>query len=673
MDHADTLRLTRADLETTARLDGAPPIVRGSMTPRPWMNFRESVVQGLVQRVDDWLDDKPADALQHEKSSWQRAAAVRRNVLLALVLLTACGAAVLLTQAHPMFNHPVLRVFEIALFALLFAWVAAGFFTAMMGFYVHVFGDKHALSLSSLNQQPLQADARTAIIMPICNEQVSTVFAGLRATCESLAGTDSANLFDVYILSDTSKPDIRAAEQEAWAALRETLGEGTRVYYRWRRVRSRRKAGNVADFCRRWGKSYRYMVVLDADSVMTGDCLVSLTRLMEAHPKAGIIQTAPKTCGLETLHARVQQFAGRVTGRLFTTGMQYWQLGDSHYWGHNAIIRVEAFMKHCALAALPEKNGGHSHILSHDFVEAALMGRAGYETWLVPELAGSYEQQPPNLLEELQRDRRWCEGNLQNARLIAEPGLRGVHRAMLATGAMSYLSAPLWLAYLLLGTGAALLDNSVSVHQQGVPAAMVGLWACTAVLLFLPRVLGVAAILLRREQRLYGGITALVGGAVLEAALSLLQAPVRMVAHSTFVISGLTGLALEWKSPSREALSVDWSAAARRFGTLALPLGLLFIGLGILRPGAAIWLLPVALPLLLAIPLAVLTSEEPLGSAIRGRGLLLIPEEIFPPKVLRQAWAYAQRQVVPHLVVNPGRVIAGPATQPVPATLRQAS
>ena len=163
--------------------------------------------------------------------------------------------------------------------------------------------------------------------------------------------------------------------------------EGTRVYYRWRQRRSQRKAGNVADFCRRWGRDYRYMVVLDADSVMSGDCLLSLVRLMEAHPRAGILQTAPQACGLSTLHARAQQFAGRVAGRLFAAGMQYWQLGESHYWGHNAIIRVEPFMRHCALAPLPGRGQTGTEILSHDFVEAALMRRAGYQVWLVPDLA----------------------------------------------------------------------------------------------------------------------------------------------------------------------------------------------------------------------------------------------------------------------------------------------
>eukprot|EP01036_Dinobryon_divergens_P042451 gene42451-56412_t len=407
------------------------------------------------------------------------------------------------------------------LFALLFAWVSAGCVTAVMGFIVTVRGssgpfgrrgtahterqgDPFTLSALSAGHTPIGPDARTAVIMPICNEDVATVFAGLRATCESIAQTGARRIFDVFVLSDTGNADLRAAELLAWQGLRDTLkaeGSDIRVYYRWRQRRTARKAGNVADFCRRWGKSYRYMVVLDADSVMSGSCIVSMAKLMEANPSAGIIQTATQAIGHVTLHARAQQFASRVTGRLFTLGMQYWQLGESHYWGHNAIIRVAPFMQHCALAPIPGKGGLAGGIMSHDFVEAALMRRAGYHVWLVADLIGSYEQQPPDLLAELQRDRRWCQGNLQNARLMAEPGIHSVHRAMFVTGTMAYVSAPLWLAFLTLGTALWLSGSSLVSSWSVLPAELAGLWVWTLCLLFLPRVLGIAAVWLLQGRR----------------------------------------------------------------------------------------------------------------------------------------------------------------------------
>ena len=362
---------------------------------------------------------------------------------LALTVLSTVIASTLFAGVQPDYDNLWLEYGQIALYGLLSGWVVTGFVTALMGFYVSVRGDKHALSAKQVADHPMNPEARTAIIMPICNEDVATVFAGLRATCESVAATGHARQFDVFVLSDSYTPEVAAAERAAWEDLRAALADSpnqpqVEVYYRLRKRRTHRKAGNVADFCRRWGKDYRYMVVLDADSVMSGDCLTSMVKLMEANPTAGIIQTATQAIGHVTLHARAQQFASRVTGRLFTLGMQFWQLGESHYWGHNAIIRVEPFMEHCALAPIKGTGGMSGGIMSHDFVEAALMRRAGYHVWLVADLVGSYEQQPPDLLAELQRDRRWCQGNLQNARLMAEPGLHPVHRAMFVTGTMAY-------------------------------------------------------------------------------------------------------------------------------------------------------------------------------------------------------------------------------------------
>ena len=616
------------------------------MAARPWRGFARSIgdatlaalprprARGVAGSIGDAARARQgerrggADAPAAAESAWQRAASRRRAVLLVLVALSAGAATALLAHALPSHHSGSLRLVQIGLFGLLFAWVSAGFFTAMMGFRVLWRGDRHAMSAASARDRPIGEHARTAIIMPICNEQVSAVLAGLRATCRSLATTGAARLFDVFLLSDSGDPAIRAAEAAAWAQLRDEFGADIRIYYRWRRRRTKRKAGNVADFCRRWGRDYRYMIVLDADSVMSGECVLQLVRLMEANPRAGILQTAPLACGLTTLHARSQQFAGRVAGRLFTAGMQYWQLGESHYWGHNAIIRVEPFMRHCALAPLAGHGGLSGEILSHDFVEAALMRRAGYHVWLVHDLYGSYEQQPPNLLEELQRDRRWCQGNLQNARLLAEPGLHGVHRAMLLTGAFSYLSAPLWLAFVLLGACLWVFgDPPAFASLRDVPRELAALWLATTLMLALPRPIGVLAIVMRREQGSYGGTSALLRGTLLEGGLSVLQAPVRMVAHTLFVVAALTGLKLDWRSPSREAEDIGWSDAARRFGLIGAAAACV-AGCGLLlQPQAILLLLPTGLPLLLAVPLTVLTSRSTLGRRLLASRLLLTPEE----------------------------------------------
>jgi membrane glycosyltransferase len=635
----------------------APPVNRGSMAPRPWRGFWNSIGTALLVKLGAGRAadaDASAESAQQVKQPWQRAAARRRNAFMLLTVLSTVIASTLFAGVQPDYNNVWLEYGQIGLYGLLSGWVVTGFVTALMGFYVSVRGDKHALSAKQVVNHPMNPEARTAIIMPICNEDVATVFAGLRATCESVAATGHAKQFDVFVLSDSYTPETAAAERAAWEDLRAALAESpnqpqVEVYYRLRTRRTHRKAGNVADFCRRWGKDYRYMVVLDADSVMSGDCLTSMVKLMEANPTAGIIQTATQAIGHVTLHARAQQFASRVTGRLFTLGMQFWQLGESHYWGHNAIIRVEPFMKHCALAPIKGTGGMSGGIMSHDFVEAALMRRAGYNVWLVSDLVGSYEQQPPDLLAELQRDRRWCQGNLQNARLMAEPGIHPVHRAMFVTGTMAYVSAPLWLAFLTLGTALWLSGSSLVSSWSVLPAELAGLWVWTLCLLFLPRVLGIAAVLMRGEQRQYGGTWGLVKSSVMESGLAIVQAPVRMLAHSLFVLVALTGIKLDWKSPPREAAAVPWKVAAAQLAPMTLVIAMLAVGVAMIDPSALIWLMPVGLPLLLAIPLTVLTSQIALGTTLRDRGYLLIPEESRSPAVLRRAWMHAVRLARPAL------------------------
>lgn len=606
-----------------------PPTNRGSMVAKPW--------QGLGNRLPDQRIEPTNYPIDKELLPWQRAAINRRRWLLAFVALSTMLATYVLSSTKSD-STPWLHYLQTGLFVILFAWVAAGTATALMGFWAVIRGDKHVISKASALKGELSPEARTAVIMPICNEDVSSVFACLKATWESLQSTTDAKHFDLFILSDSSNPDLRSAELSAWADLRQLLNTD-RIFYRWRQHRTKRKAGNVADFCRRWGKDYRYMIVLDADSVMSGEALSTLTRLMEAHPEAGILQTSPQSCGLNTLHARSQQFATKVTGRLFTAGMQFWQLGEAHYWGHNAIIRVKPFMEHCGLASLPGKGGLSGHIMSHDFVEAALMRRAGFHVWLVPDLMGSYEQQPPHLLAELQRDRRWCQGNLQNLRLITEPGLHGVHRAMLLTGALAYASAPLWMVYIALG----LLAHFVSpTYSQALTNGVIALWVGTAAMLFLPRVLGVLAVIIKGEQRHFGGSLNLIKSALLETVISAFLAPLRMVVHALFVVVALTGLKLEWVSPPREASAVKASEAARHFGSSAAVVSCLAIALFTVQPMALLWLAPIGLPLIIAIPMTVISSKESVGLWLRQHGFLVIPEESWSPAVLRRAWEQAQ-------------------------------
>ena len=628
-----------------------PPLERSSMPAVPWAGSPwRRPFRRLLGRLPRLPKRRASDA---------RPLMLRRLVLLALVMLGAYVGTQAMAEILPQRGASLAERGLLVLFGVLFAWISAGFWTGVMGAGVLLFGRGRSplmRGLASLPVRPLDPDARTAIVMPICNEHVPTVFGGLSATIDSLISTGESENFDVYVLSDTSDPDIRAAEHAAWSDLAgriaaASVGESPalRVHYRWRQRRVKRKAGNVADFCRRWGAAYRYFVVLDADSVMTGECLTTLVRLMEAHPDAGIIQTAPRAVGHETLHGRVQQFSAHAYGPLFTAGMRFWQLGESHYWGHNAILRMAPFMAHCALAPLAGDGPLSGEVMSHDFVEAALMRRGGWKVWVADEIDGSYEQVPPNLLAELQRDRRWCHGNLQNSRLMFEPRLHAVHRTAFLTGVLAYASSPLWLAFLLLST--LLFAQTVGsdptyftepyqlfpIWPTANVALMLTLFGLTAVLLLAPKVLSLVALVVRGEAQRFGGSARLVASALIEFVHSLLLAPVRMLFHTQFVIAALTGWRLDWKSPPRDDASTSWRQAASRHGVHTV-LALVWIA-AIVATSQAFpwWLSPILAGLLLAIPLSVYTSRVRIGRALRERGLMLTPEESREPRVLREA------------------------------------
>ncbi|MGM1299013.1 glucans biosynthesis glucosyltransferase MdoH, partial [Enterobacter hormaechei] len=495
------------DDEGRDQLQAMPKATRSSMFPDPW---RTNPVGRFWDRlrgrdVTPRYLSRLTKEQQASEQKWRTVGTIRRYILLLLTLAQTVVATWYMKTILPYQGWALINPADmigqdiwVSFMQLLFCWVSAGFWTALMGFLQLLMGrDKYSISASTVGDEPLNPEHRTALIMPICNEDVDRVFAGLRATWESVKATGNAAHFDVYILSDSYNPDICVAEQKAWMELiAEVQGEG-QIFYRRRRRRVKRKSGNIDDFCRRWGNQYSYMVVLDADSVMSGDCLSGLVRLMEANPNAGIIQSSPKASGMDTLYARCQQFATRVYGPLFTAGLHFWQLGESHYWGHNAIIRVKPFIEHCALAPLPGEGSFAGSILSHDFVEAALMRRAGWGVWIAYDLPGSYEELPPNLLDELKRDRRWCHGNLMNFRLFLVKGMHPVHRAVFLTGVMSYLSAPLWFMFLALSTALQVVHALTEpqyflqprqlfpVWPQWRPELAIALFASTMVLLFL--------------------------------------------------------------------------------------------------------------------------------------------------------------------------------------------
>jgi membrane glycosyltransferase len=538
----------------------------------------------------------------------------------------------------------------VVLFGALFAWILVGFWAAMMGFWLLVrrynrFGISQLLG--DMRDSPFSPTGRTAILFPICNENFSRVAAGLKATYRSLEAHGGLAHFDFYLLSDSGDQAIQMEEEAGWAQLCRDLDAFGRVFYRRRRVNLKRKNGNIADFCRRWGADYRYMVVMDADSVMSGEALVKLVFLMEARRHVGIIQTAPVTAGCNSLFARVNQFAGKVYGPMFAAGLHFWQLGDSQYWGHNAIIRIAPFMAHCALPRLGGTPPLGGDILSHDFVESALMRRAGWGVWLAHDLPGSYEEMPPTLLNELKRDRRWCQGNLQHLRLLFTRGLYPAHRALFVQGIMTYVSALLWFCFLVLSSAeaimAALQKPQYFPSQHTLfpdwhvwhPQWALTLLALTGVVLFLPKLFSALLILAKnREVKRYGGRIRLLISVLLEIALSTLLAPVRMLFHTKFVFLTLLGLQVKWSGQQRGDAATGWWDSLRQHGFGSLLAVVWGTAIFLANPAYFWWLTPIIGSLVLSVPISVYSSRVGPGLLARRLGLFLTPEETATPTEL---------------------------------------
>lgn len=533
----------------------------------------------------------------------------------------------------------------LGLFALLSALVSLGAGQALFGFVARrAGGDPCRLTRSlSAAEEAAVPLAPTAVVMPIFNEDTREVYARIRAIYRSVARTGQLAHFDFFVLSDSTDSNCWIAEEIEWAESSRELGARGRLFYRRRRLGTNKKAGNVADFCRRWGRRYRYMVVLDADSFMTGGTLVRMVRLMEHHAGTGIIQTPPMLVHGETLYARVMQFSMRLYSPVFLAGLNYWQQGEGNYWGHNAIIRVAPFMEHCALPRLPGRAPMGGKILSHDFVEAALLRRAGWGVWMLPDVEGSYEEGPPTLIDAAKRDRRWCQGNLQHTLLLFARGLPTLSRIHFLLGIFAYAASLVWLISLMLGsllvigfgrTGLTWMPNPGFAATLGIrpdlqSTALVGIMLA---LLFGPKILAVIDVMLQPgEAARFGGVRKIFAGVFLESVFSVLQAPILMFWHAKFVVVTLLGRGIRWLTQQRASeASIDWP------GLLRMHLGQTAVGLGWAAllahsaPGLLPWMSPVLAGLVFSIPFSALTSRVGLGRWTRARGWFCTPEELAP-------------------------------------------
>jgi membrane glycosyltransferase len=533
------------------------------------------------------------------------------------------------------------RTVLLALFVILFLLTAVGCMHGVYGLFIRIYGTRRRITALQPFKDRTIDGTSTAIIFPIYNEDSFRVLAGLRATYESLARTGQIDQFDFFILSDSTKPDNWVEEETRWCELVRDLDALGKIYYRRRLFNEERKSGNIRDFLNTWGKRYRYFVCCDADSVMHGETLVDLVKLMEAHPTVGLIQTVPSLVNAESLFGRIQQFANRLYAPVFIAGLNYWALDFGNYWGHNAIIRTEPFMQFCDLPQLPGHKPFGGQILSHDFVEAALMLRENWEVWMAYDLEGSYEEAPQALIENAQRERRWCQGNLQHGLVLFAKGLRGVSRLHLILGIFGYVASPLWLAFLIAFEWIYCAQKSTGLSDILV-RSRVGNWSGTAeafmifaicmVVIMLPKLLSLIDLARdwpRRAQ--FGGLFKAACGVVGETIFSTLHAPLLMLWHTRFVLTNLAGISVGWATQKRSADGTDWLYAIQRHW------GHTLIGVAWgwfmwrLDPGLFWWFTPVLAGMVLSVPLSVFTSRRSLGARAKSLGLFLTPEETRPP------------------------------------------
>ena len=536
----------------------------------------------------------------------------------------------------------------LVLFVANFSWIALAFTSAVLGFTWLLFLAPRPPGL------PEGLGSRTAVVMPIYNEATARVFASLEAIVEDVAKTGLGNHFDYFLLSDTTDPDVWIAEERAYIGLRDRLRGQGRVYYRHRPKNTSRKAGNIADFVTRWGGAYDHTVVLDADSLMTGPSIVSLAAAMEADPDAGIIQTLPLIINRNTLFARLQQFAPPISAPVTAAGRAACMGRDGNYWGHNAILRTAAFAAHCGLPDLRGRPPFGGHILSHDFVEAAMIRRAGYTVTMLPVLGGSYEESPPSLIDVGIRDRRWCQGNLQHVRVMFARGFHPASRQHFVTGIMGYLASPLWMSQLLVGIVLVLQSTYIRPEYFTRDFSLFPAWprfdaqraldlfATTMAVLLAPKLFGLVIALVRADlRRACGGAIRLVLSAVLEIVMSALIAPIMMLVQSGSVMQILFGRDTGWSPQRRDDGSIPVMDIVRRHRSHTV-LGVVTLAAGLLiSPSLVAWMSPTIAGLLLAIGLSWASGQLSIGLFLKRLGLLTTPEERAPPPIALRANALA--------------------------------
>ena len=609
-----------------------------------------------------------------DNAGWRRRLAWRRCAFALLVIGTVAGLGSWMASVLAINGLEPLEAVMLGLYLITTPWIAVGLWNAVIGVTVLRAARNPVATVAPLIDRvdpAVPIRGRIAVIMPVFNEDPNRVFTHLAVVASSLEKTGQADLFDIHLLSDSTDPQTMADERARFARWSAGHPRPGQIHYRHRSPNTGRKVGNIKEFVDRCGGAYDAMVVLDADSVMTGEAIVRLVRVLQANPDAGIIQALSLGLPSASAFARLFQFGMRHGMRVYATGQAWWQGDEGPYWGHNAAIRMAAFKTHCDLPEIPKGRLFAGQIISHDQIEAVRMRAAGYGVWVIPEEGGSYEENPPTYFDYLKRDLRWCQGNLQYLGLIGMPGFtaRPMGWFQIAHAILMYLSVPAWLLFVFAGFSQAAW-HAVTVDGPGSAASVIGplgsvtlddglaLFVTMMALVFAPKLIGVVGVLtsVRRRQG-YGGAGRLIVATMAEIAFSILLAPVIAVAVTMFIIRLLLGRRVAWDAQERDAHAVPLAMAVRGLWPQML-VGMVFAcGLAWAAPNALPWAVPFFGALLVAVPFACITADPRFGRWLARNRVAATPEEYATPvdlaPVVAATHAAAQALAAPEPVRAP--------------------
>jgi len=560
----------------------------------------------------------------------------RRLMFAALVAATTLGVLTLGALALSPGGYGLLDLVLLILYAIALPWLVIGFSISTIGFCVMRFARDPLATIFPAaarirGNEPITA--RTAILVCIRNEAPQRIVRNLAPLVAGLAAAGVGERFHVFILSDTGEAGHAAAEEAQLSAFATEWRDRIAVTYRRRSQNTGFKAGNIEDFCRRWGAEHDFALTLDADSFMTADAVLRLVRVMQSDDKLGIVQSLVVGLPSTSAFARLFQFGMRLGMRSYTIGSAWWQADCGPYWGHNALVRLAPFMAHCALPGLPADGMLGGQILSHDQIEAVLMRRAGYEVRVLPVEHQSWEENPATLLEFIRRDLRWCQGNMQYYHLLGLPGLRPVSRYQLVFAILMFAGSPAWIALLVLGTlAAAMAPTPADFIRADFGIAM---FAATMVMWLSPKLATFIDVLTRTKERFaFGGTLRFLASAVAETVFSLMLAPIMWFGHTLFLARLPFHRKVAWTAQVRDDHVVPLGLACRALWIYTLVGVGTIVALALTHPSAIPYALPLAAGLALSIPLAVLTASRGVSAALMRLGIGRLPEETAAPLAL---------------------------------------